>query len=299
VPRFERFSVSVPATSANLGPGFDAVGIALELRVRADVEPASQFVLEFAAGREAPSHDGFADAIRLAMRRIDPALPRARVLVKNRIPLGKGLGSSAAATVLGLAVAMRLHRGKVDLHELASIACELEGHPDNALPAIYGGTVICASNGSEEYLRVRASREVRALVVVPDFHLATKDARAMLPERYDRSDVVFTAQRAAMLGAALASDSWRELGLAMNDRLHQPYRAPGIPGMEEALALRARGVIGSALSGAGPSLIALLRPKAVWERVSPLFEACFTRAGVASHSLWLAPAARGLCVAKA
>jgi homoserine kinase len=286
VPPFDPFAASVPASSANLGPGFDAVGIALELRLRASVEPADRFELEFAPGGEAPSHDGLAVAIELAMRRVEPDLPCARVRITNHIPLGKGLGSSAAAGVLGLAIAMRVHRGRVAMRELAAIACELEGHPDNALPAILGGAIVCAGNGARDYLRVPASRELRALVVVPDLDFPT-----------DR-DVVFTAQRSAMLGAALASSSWRELGLAMHDRVHQPYRAPGIPGMEEALALRVRGVIGSALSGAGPSLIALLHPRSVWERIAPLFEACFTRAGVASHSLALAPAARGLIFGK-
>ena len=297
--RFERFSASVPATSANLGPGFDAVGIALDLRLRARVDPARRFSLEFEAGAEAPSHDGFAEAIRSAMLRVAPELPRARISADNPIPLGKGLGSSAAATVLGLAIALRVHRGRIDRRELARLACELEGHPDNALPAIYGGAVICASSGADDYLRVRAPRELRALVVVPELELSTRDARAMLPQRYDRCDVVFTAQRSAMLGAALATGSWRELGLAMHDRVHQPYRVPSIPGMEEALALTARGVIGSALCGAGPSLIALLHPRTVWQRIAPLFEACFTRAGIASHSLILAPAARGLSVARA
>jgi homoserine kinase len=298
VPQFEPFVAGVPATSANLGPGFDAVGMALDLRLRARVVPAARFSLAFSEGLEAPSHDGFARAIRTAMLRVAPELPDASIVASNPIPLGKGLGSSAAATVLGLAIAMRIHRGRIDLSEIARLACELEGHPDNALAAIYGGAVICASGGAGDHLRVRAPRELRALVVVPAFDLATSDARAMLPERYERCDVVFTAQRAAMLGAALASGSWRELGLAMHDRVHQPYRVPGIPGMEEALALDVRGLIGSALSGAGPSLIALLHPRTAWQRIAPLFEACFTRAGLASHSLILAPASRGLCVAR-
>jgi homoserine kinase len=299
MPRFEPFSASVPATSANLGSGFDAVGIALELRLRAHVVPAARFSLEFSPGAHAPSHDGLARAIRDAMLRVAPELPRARVSAGNPIPLGKGLGSSAAATVLGLAIAMRIRHGRIDRRELARLACELEGHPDNALPALYGGAVICATSGANDYLRVSAPRELRALVVVPDLEFSTQDARAMLPERYDRCDVVFTAQRAAMLGAALASGSWRRLGLAMQDRVHQPYRVPKIPGMEEALALTARGVIGSALCGAGPSLIALLDPRTVRQRIGPLFEACFARAGIASHSLILTPAARGLSVASA
>ena len=299
MPQFESFSASVPATSANLGPGFDAVGIALDLRLRARVVPAERFSLDFSAGEEAPSHDGFAGAIRTAMLRVARELPRARICASNPIPLGKGLGSSAAAAVLGLAIAMRIHRGRIALSEVARLACELEGHSDNALPAIYGGTVICASQSASDHLRVHAPRELRALVVIPAVTLSTKDARAMLPDRYDLCDMIFTAQRAAMLGAALASGSWCELGLAMQDRVHQPYRVPSIPGMEEALALSARGVIGSALCGAGPSLIALLHPRTVWQRIAPLFEACFARAGIASRSLILAPAARGLCVTRA
>jgi homoserine kinase len=299
VPRFEAFRVRVPATSANLGPGFDAVGMALGLHLRALVEPAREFAMICGDGGEPPSHDGFARAVEGAIRHHDGALPRARVRIANDIPLGKGLGSSAAATVLGLAIAARIRNAKVDLRELARAACGIEGHPDNALPAVYGGAVICASSDGEDFLRIRAPRELGALVIVPDIDFSTFDARALLPERYDRCDVVFTAQRAAMLGAALASGSWRELGLAMHDRVHQPYRAPSIPGMEEALALRDRGVIGCALSGAGPSLIALLRPRTVWERIAPLFQACFTRAGIASRSFVLAPAVRGVSFARA
>ncbi len=295
--RADAYAIGVPATSANLGPGFDAVGLALELRLRANVERARVFDLRFEDGPEAPSHDGLGEAILRAMRRVDPELPKVRVRVTNDIPLGKGLGSSAAATVLGLAVAMRARGGAIAMRELARLACELEGHPDNALPAVYGGAVIAASGEPNAHVRVRMPRELRALVVVPNVDFPTRAARAMLPDSYARGDVVFTAQRAALLGAALASGSWNELGEAMRDRVHQPYRAPRIPGMEEALALVLRGVIGSALSGAGPSLIALLRPRALRQRIAAHFEACFDRAGVPSRSFMLLPAARGLVVA--
>jgi homoserine kinase len=291
------FTVSVPATSANLGPGFDAVGVALDLRLCADVRAARRFSLAFEPGPDAPSHDGFEAAIVRAMRRIDDELPRVRVRARNDIPLGKGLGSSAAASVLGLAIAARARGFAIARRDLARIACELEGHPDNALPAAFGGVVIAASGESGAYVRLRAATSLRALVVVPNVTLATGDSRALLPERYERADVVFTAQRAALLGAALASGSWRPLREAMRDRMHQPYRAARIPGMEDALAVDERGMIGSALSGAGPSLISLVRRNGSWQHLADRFEACFARAGVAARTLELGLSSRGLSIA--
>jgi len=295
--RAESYELSVPATSANLGPGFDAVGLALELRMRARVAGARAFELRFEPGSEAPSHDGLHDAIVAAMRRVDERLPKIRIDVSNEIPLGKGLGSSAAAGVLGLAVALRSRDGAIATRQLARLACELEGHPDNALPAIYGGAVIAASAEPGAHVRLRLASTLRALVVVPGIDFPTGQARALLPRTYARGDVVFTAQRAALLGAALATGSWAELGEAMHDRLHQPYRVPHIPGMAAALGLRERGVIGTALSGAGPSLIALLRPGTAPKRAAAAFEACFANAGILSRALSLRLAARGLVVA--
>ncbi len=294
-----RFTASVPATSANLGPGFDAVGVALALRLRAEVEPAAAFALEFVPGLDAPSHEGFAQAIVRAMRCVDERLPAVRVRVDNRIPLGKGLGSSAAATVLGIAVAARAHGRALPRREIARLACALEGHPDNALPAVLGSVVVAASGENGSYLRLAAVPQLRALVVVPDVTLGTAQARALLPERYERADVVFTAQRAALLGAALAAGAWNELDAAMRDRVHQPYRVARIPGMAEALAVRDRGVLGTALSGAGPSLIALLRPQASWRNVARRLSNCFAAAGIATRAFVLPLSAAGLRVAAA
>jgi homoserine kinase len=291
----EAFAVSVPASSANLGPGFDAVGIALDLRLRARVDPARRFSLEI-GGKEAPSHGGYADAILAAMRGIDERLPAVRVRVENDIPLGKGLGSSAAARVLGLAVASRASGRALSRDRLAELACELEGHPDNAFAAVYGGAVIAALPAPRSCVRISAPRDVRALVVVPEVDLSTEEARALLPERYDRSDVVFTAQRASLLGAALASGSWTALGEAMRDRVHQPYREARIPGLREALAIRSRELIGVALSGAGPSVLAFVRSGVAWRGLARRLESCFLRAGVGARSYLLDVAARGVSV---
>ena len=291
----ERFVVSVPASSANLGPGFDAVGIALDLRLRAVVESHDRFALHF-GGSNVPSHDGYADAIVAAMRRIDERLPRVRMHVENAIPLGKGLGSSAAASVLGLVVASRARGEILGRDRLAQLACDLEGHPDNALAAVYGGTVVSISASMRDCVRLNAPRDLCALVVVPEIDLATSEARALLPERYERRDVIYTAQRASLLGAALGSGSWRALRAAMNDRLHQPYRAERVPGLAAALALRARDLVGIALSGAGPSVLAILHEGAAWQSIAARLEACFSRSGIVSRTHRLAFAARGVLV---
>jgi len=295
MPKHRAFAVSVPASSANLGPGFDAVGIALDLRVRASVEPAARFSLHF-GGTEVPSHDGYADAILAAMRRIDPKLPRVKMHVENAIPLGKGLGSSAAGALIGLAVASQARGETLDRAMLAHHICAIEGHPDNALAALYGGAVIAASSHADDCIRIEAPRDLCALVVVPEFDLATKEARALLPDRYDRKDMVYQAQRASLLGAALASGSWKSLACAMHDRLHQSYRAERVPGLAAALAVKAKELVGIALSGAGPSVLAIVRSDAPWRGIARRLEACFADAGIPARAHRLAFASRGLLV---
>jgi homoserine kinase len=289
------FVVSVPASSANLGPGFDAVGIALDLRVRADVKSAGHFSLRM-SGSQAPSHDGYEQAILRAMHRIDGHLPKVAIHIENRIPLGKGLGSSAAASILGLIIAAKAHGKQLQRGELAALACELEGHPDNALAALYGGAVVAASAAADDSVRLRAPRGLHAVVIVPEIDLSTHDARALLPESYDRCDAVYTAQRASLLGAALGSGSWRALKSAMSDRLHQPYRAARIPGLLEALAVQANDLVGVALSGAGPSVLAIVRAGSAWRGVAQRMIEAFSKAGVAASATRIAFAARGAVV---
>jgi homoserine kinase len=292
MPRCKPFAVSVPASSANLGPGFDAVGIALDLRLSARVRPARAFSLQI-RGAQAPSHDGFAGVILEAMRRVRPELPLVAVEVENPIPLGKGLGSSAAASVLGLIVAMRAHGLKVDRSALAREATAIEGHPDNALAAVYGGAVVAASADASECVRLAAPAGMHAIVVVPEIDLSTKAARALLPEQYERVDVVFTAQRASLLGAALGSGSWKALRAAMRDRMHQPYRAQCVPGLAGALGVDHRDLVGIALSGAGPSVLAIVRSGNGARALGTQIEGHFRDAGVGARSYELEFAARG------
>ncbi|HET9029325.1 MAG TPA: homoserine kinase [Candidatus Aquilonibacter sp.] len=288
------FVVSVPATSANVGPGFDAVGIALSLRVTAYVRPASRFSLDI-GGPHLPTHGGYEHAIRRAILHRSKRLPPVAIVVHNPIPLGKGLGSSAAAAVLGLAIAQRCARGRVDRRELARDAARLEGHADNAFAAVYGGAVIATAASS---IALRAPSDLRALVVVPEVAFPTSAARRLLPDSYTRSDAAFTAGHASLLGAALATGNWRVLGDAMRDRLHQPYRARAIPGLERALAVSMPGLVGIALSGAGPSVFAFVRDGA-HTGVAKAISRRFSDAGVASNVLHLSFAADGARVRRA
>lgn len=294
----KRFAVSVPATSANLGPGFDSVGIALDLRIRADVtvlEPGATPQWSF-TGSEAPTHGGLRDEMMRAMRTLFAAVgaapPSLAIVVDNPIPLGRGLGGSAAGAALGLAIAAQIRDPAPDVAELTRMVTVLEGHPDNGVPAIVGGVVIAVAEDEDViYARFTPPPNLRAFVVVPDFSMPTREARAILPDAYPRRDAVYNVGHAALLGAAFASGNVGLLRVAMRDRLHQPFRASFVPGLNEMLALDEPGLIGVALSGAGPSVLALAeRGSAAGERV----QAVFARHGVASRVLDLTPAEHGV-----
>ena len=258
----QAFDISVPATSANLGPGFDTIGLALDLRMRAHVEAAPAFTLEFVPGPAAPTHDGFAAEMARGMKAILGARPKpaVKIVVDNPIPLGKGLGSSAAAGVLGACIAAHTAQIELDEADMTRVVTDLEGHPDNALPALLGGVIVAAQRGEDapSYLRFAPPAGVRAIVAIPELELATFEARALLPHNYRKEDTVFNIQRAALLAASFASGNLQHVRVAMNDRIHQPYRSAFVPGLPECLNLQMDGLIGVALSGAGPSIIALV-----------------------------------------
>ncbi len=294
----KRFAVSVPATSANLGPGFDSIGLALDLRIRADVGvlaagAASRWTF---TGAEAPTHNGLRDEMMRAMRTLFAAIgaapPPLEIVVDNPIPLGRGLGGSAAGAALGLAIGAALRDPVPDTGELTRTISVLEGHPDNGVPAIVGGVVVAVAEDEDViYARFAPPANLRAFVVVPDFSMPTREARAILPDAYPRRDAVYNVAHAALLGAAFAAGEIGLLRTAMRDRLHQPFRASFVPGLNEMLALDAPGLAGVALSGAGPSVLALAEPGSpAGERIA----AIFARHGVASRVFDLALAREGI-----
>jgi homoserine kinase len=290
----EDFVISAPASSANLGAGFDAVAVALEIRMRVRVRvlaPGASSEWTY-AGTHAPTHDGLRGCVERGIVRIAPAAPPLAVALDNAIPLGAGLGSSAAAHALGVAIGARLVDRAPDDDLLAHAVADLEGHPDNALAAWYGGTVVAAMGDDGLNAAHFPPPRVRAVVVVPDITLPTDEARALLPETYSRADAVHSVQRAALLGAALASGRLDLLGAAVRDRLHQPYRADAIPGLVEMLVLDDPAIVAVTLSGAGPSILALVHDDA--QRIGGLLAAIFARHGVVSEILTPALAAQGL-----
>ena len=290
------FVVTAPASSANLGAGFDSVGIGIEIRMTARVR-----VLDSGAAAEwrygglhPPTHDGVRTCVEAGIARVAPAAPPLAVSLENDIPLGAGLGSSAAAYAIGVAIGARLVDRPPDDDALARAVAELEGHPDNALAAWYGGSIVAAL-GDDGLTSLRfPALNVTPAVVVPDIALTTADARALLPHAYERSDAVYNIQRAALLGAAIAAGRLDVLRAAVRDRIHQPYRADAIPGLRAVLELDDPAIVAIALSGGGPAVLALVREDA--ERVGAVIQAAFQAAGVASRVLTPRLASRGVAV---
>ncbi|TAK14421.1 MAG: homoserine kinase [Anaerolineae bacterium] len=291
------FRVHVPATSANLGPGFDTLGLALNLWNETTFETgAARFRLDI-EGEGAQSlptdktnaiYAAFATTYAAA-KQTPPAGVHIHCL--NRIPLGAGLGSSAAAALTGILAANHLLNEVFDRGQVIALATELEGHPDNVAPAMLGGLTISAAGRNGPLTRRAASPDLSLVVVIPDFRLATKKARRALPDSYSRADAVASVGRAALVVEALRANDRALLAEAMADSLHQPYRLPLIPGAAQALAAAQALGAAAALSGAGPGVIAF--PPADPQPVARAMQAAFTAAGKASRALFLHTSADG------
>ena len=253
-------TIKVPATSANLGPGFDALGLALDLWNESTFEPADDFSVSIEGEGKGRLSQGKSNMILRAAwklaERVGKKLPACTVHCVNHIPTGSGLGSSAAATLTGLLAANVLTNSKLSEIEILSFASELERHPDNVAPAMMGGLVVSTVSEGNVIARKLQISPVHITVVVPDFHFSTTEARNSLPKQVKIKDAVHNISRAVLVTEALRAGDLTLLGEAMTDVLHQPYRLPLIPGAQKAMeAMKAEGAA-VALSGAGPSLIA-------------------------------------------
>lgn len=253
--------VRVPASSANLGPGFDALGLALGLHLDCFFEPAKHLRIDV-EGRDAadipttPDNLVWQTALTVAQQQgLD--LPPIKLRMFNEIPLGKGLGSSAAALVAGVVIASVLLERAWDRAKILEVAARIEGHPDNVAACVLGSIVASAldDDGVARAVKLELPRTFGLTVVIPDFALPTVEARRVLPDSYSRHDAVFNVQRAALLMAALATGSKWAFPLALQDRMHQPQRQHLVPGLAPILQLRLPGLLGCALSGAGPSVL--------------------------------------------
>lgn len=259
------FRIRLPGSTSNLGPGYDALGMALSIynavAVRTRTRPGAAFTI-CGEGRDALPTNGenlFYRAARVAAQRAGNALPGMDIRMQNDIPLARGLGSSSTAIVGGIVAANRLLGDPFSRREMLDIATAIEGHPDNVSPCLLGGLTASVMDGDRvACVRAVPPADLRAVVAIPEFELNTRDARDALPRTIAHRDAVFSASRACLTTAALIAGEFDLLAIGMRDRLHQPHRAKLIPGFDQILAAAVNaGAWGAALSGAGPTLIAL------------------------------------------
>ncbi|MBV8083948.1 MAG: homoserine kinase [Chloroflexi bacterium] len=257
----QRASVQVPATSANLGPGFDCLGLALDIYLRVTCTLGGAGLRIAAEPSISTGSDNLIYQAMLAVYRAADSPPAIHLAlgVGNDIPLSRGLGSSSAAIIAGLLLANALLGTPFDRDRLLQIGLPLEGHPDNIAPALFGGLVVSAVvDGRPVLQRVPLARAPGVALFIPDQPMSTADARRVLPDTVPRADAVFNTGRSSLLVAALANGNFALLRAAMEDRLHQPFRAaifPALPALIDAAL--AAGASGAALSGAGSTVIAL------------------------------------------
>jgi homoserine kinase len=260
--------VRIPGSTSNIGPGFDCLGCALAVYLEVFVGSGNPSWRVEAAGVDADKMPrGEENLIVKVLRRV--AERRGRTLapctlrVRNQVPLGRGLGSSSTAILAGVSCYEILTGERLALDEILDYAWEFEPHADNLAAGLLGGFTITATAGGSRpsVLKLPVPGLIAPVLVIPDFEVPTRTARAVLPDSYSRSDVVFNLQRTAQLIGALATGQLEFLAEAMKDRVHQPYRASLVPGLEQVLALKGDGLYGVALSGAGPTVLALAEPR--------------------------------------
>lgn len=255
--------VRVPATTANLGPGFDTLGMALKLYTEVSMEETPEGLQIEVAGEGADllstGTDNLVYTSAMAFFRQEGYdVKGLRIRIDNGIPLSRGLGSSASAIVCGLLAAREVSGSALSDEGILLLASSIEGHPDNVAPALKGGLILSRMKAdSVLYRKIPVEGDIVAVVAIPDFELSTKAARQVLPEAVPKADAIFNIGNVALMVCAFMTKDYTLLGDAMEDRLHEPYRTPLVPGLD-AVKKRARdaGAFSSALSGAGPTVIA-------------------------------------------
>jgi homoserine kinase len=323
-------TIKVPATSANLGPGFDALGLALDLwnETRLSTDSSTDFLADermgstdFGAEERMRVTDGVTDArikrmsvavrgegegllatneknliVRVAQKlaeRLGKTLPPFHAECRNQIPLSSGLGSSAATIVTGLLAGNALLGNPLSKEEILNLASEMEGHPDNVAPALLGGLVVSTvSEGKVTAHPVSLGMDVHITIALPDFYISTKQARAVLPKKISLKNAVHNISRAVLVTEAFRMGDFKLLGEAMTDQIHQPHRLKLIPGAQSALeAAREAGAAAVALSGAGPSLIAF--SSTAEAGVGEAMKRAYEAAGLATRIFNLRASSRG------
>lgn len=290
-------TVRVPATSANLGAGFDCLGLALELY--------ASITVTFGDAEQPPAEDVGEKMVLSAVRQTylrlgKPAPGGVRARYQVAIPLGRGLGASAVARVAGVIAVNEFERGVMDEGTVLDIASELEGHGDNACPALFGGMQVCVQGADGHYLRApaRYPADAQIAVLIPDHSMPTKEARKALPETYSRGDAVHNTGRAALFVAAMAAGRMDLLAEATDDRIHQRQRVSLFPPLFDVFAAaKGAGAHAAWLSGAGSSVAAIC-PEGQVREVAAAMLACSQAAGYPGRSLVTRIAREGATVSR-
>lgn len=290
--------VQVPATTANLGPGFDCLGMALELYNVVEMIPISRGLIIEITG------EGAADVPRDERNLVYQAAQRVfhqlgyspaglKLRLSNQIPVARGLGSSTSAIVGGVIAANILTGGSLAVKDIITLSSSIEGHPDNVAPAVLGGIVVSVqAEGEVKFLKIQPPQNLKGVVAVPDFTLTTKISREALPTQVAFQDAAFNVGRVALLVAALQQGDLGFLGTAMEDRLHQSFRSSLIPGFKKVLAAaKLAGARGVTLSGAGPTVIAFADSN--FDLIARVMGDTFRQNGVKSKVMVLKPSPVG------
>ena len=283
--------VRVPATSANLGAGFDCYGLALGLFNETEVALSEEttFAIQGEGAAELPvnADNLVLRALITYFETIGQSMPPVHIATRNVIPVSRGLGGSSAAIVSGLMAGNALAGDPLSQSDLLDMAVAIEGHPDNVAPAILGGIIVGVMDGRRLVTdSLPLPPGLRTVVFIPNFEMTTAQARAILPKEVSRADVVYNLSRTALFGAAIASGKLELLREAMHDRLHQPYRTAMFPAMPQIIqAAVEAGALGACLSGAGSSILALVSSHD--NAVAQAMQAEAQRRGVDGRSLML------------
>lgn len=291
-PKRSPLRLSLPATSANLGPAFDAAALAMDFYIRLDARPSDEFFIT-ATGRDretcerVPDHlilNTYREVLASAGRPVTPL----SLKIANDIPIGKGCGSSAAARLAGIALAVHFGRLRWTDAQIIGEASRREHHPDNASACWMGGLTVARMSGEAEALVVgiRPKGKWPLLLAVPEQTLSTEEARRVLPAQYSRADAITNVQNSMLLLAAFTQGRPDLLSAALNDRIHQPYRSALCPLLGCLQEMRGQdGILGVALSGAGPSVLIFLDPRTPLSKVRRLVAAHLSRSRLTAELL--------------
>lgn len=254
--------IQIPATSANLGAGFDALGLALDHYNYVEMEESDSISISSLDGIDVPTDES--NLIYISAKDLfdvcGKKLSGLTIRQTNNIPMARGMGSSSACIVAGLVGANRLLGKPLTTDDIVDLAAQIEGHPDNTAPALLGGIVTAVFDGKKvHWVKQEVYTKLKFVTIIPDFELKTEKARACLPKEISHKDAVYNLSRAALFSASLLTGKFENLRTAVHDKLHQPYRMPLIPNAREIFDIAYNhGAYGAYISGAGPTIIAIV-----------------------------------------